>query len=222
MHQRSQRPWGRVIALLVACGLLVLGMTASGFAAGNTGSEPHPGADNSQSSNHGDCKVPGSKSDTHSTSGNHNGYDCTPVSAPKPPPPKSPTPTPTPAPAPGKPGATPAPAAVKVPPPAPASGVLSAAIKTKPVACQSRRSFTIHIRVVQGLTYKTATVSLNGRVIKTVHGAAHIHAGIVLTGLPRGTFKVHLHVVATNGKVLKGARTYHTCVPRRPHTTPAL
>jgi hypothetical protein len=53
---------------------------------------------------------------------------------------------------------------------------------------------------------------------KTFRGGSHA-AHVDLRGLPKGTFKVRIIVIATDGRVLRGTRTYHTCAKRRtsPH-----
>jgi hypothetical protein len=104
------------------------------------------------------------------------------------------------------------------------AGALSgvAGSKTVKVACASRRAFIIHIRRQHGTTLRSATVFLNGRKIRTVKGAGHLAAGIRLTGLPKGTFRVKITAVTSSGKALHGARTYHTCVPHRKRTVPKL
>ena len=42
------------------------------------------------------------------------------------------------------------------------------------------------------------------------------HAALVdLRGLPKGTFKLKIAVVATDGRLITGTRTYHTCSKKR-------
>ena len=275
MHDRhmSRRRWGRLLGALLASAVVAIGLALvpSGFAQGNSGSEPHPGADKQQSSSHGDCKNHGSKSDTHSTTGNHNGYDCAGTSNPQgggtdndgdtdnpsdndsddqgttsnptdndgdhdqngpsdndaDDHPSSPTG--------GTNGANgtngtsgtsgtsgtagPSGAVINV---AGLQQVAGANARRAPVACASRRHFTIHIRQIDHYRYTSATVFLGNKRIKTIRGARRIHSGIVLTGLPKGTFHVKITVRTSSGKTLRNVRTYHTCVPRRKHTVPKL
>jgi hypothetical protein len=41
-------------------------------------------------------------------------------------------------------------------------------------------------------------------------------AGVDLRNLPAGTFVVQITVITTNGRIINGTRTYHTCRKRLP------
>lgn len=62
---------------------------------------------------------------------------------------------------------------------------------------------------------------LRGKAIKTVEGK-RVTAPIVLRGLPKGTFSLHIRAVTTQGKVLQGARSYHTCATKKRKSVPSL
>jgi hypothetical protein len=85
-------------------------------------------------------------------------------------------------------------------------------------SCASRRHFTIHLTTSKRDKAVSATVRVNGKTVKVVRkskGKARYVSSIDLRGLPRGTVKVLVVVRTKSGKVLKGQRTYHTCVPRK-------
>ena len=86
--------------------------------------------------------------------------------------------------------------------------------------CLSKRSFKIHIVRHRGLTYLTASVFVGGKSVGVIRGA-RLSAGVNLKGLPQGTFKVKIVVVTSDGRVISGTRTYHTCahhrLPGHPH-----
>jgi hypothetical protein len=88
-------------------------------------------------------------------------------------------------------------------------------------ACTSRRLIQIRLRHPRGSKFRSATVTLNGKRIAARHGK-RITAPIDLRGLPQGTYKVVIRAVTTKGKVVRGTRTYHTCVGPRPHRAPKL
>jgi hypothetical protein len=218
-----------VLALLLAGALVAFGLTLvpSGYATPHTTTGENLGADNPPPEGQGNCK--------HANGSVHNGYDCLDADGDTDDPgdndgddatmtPGAPTPAPgTPTNTSVTPGTTPTVANTNgASPPAPGIQQVAGATVKRVTACASRRQFVVHVRQLHGLVYHSATVSLRGHKVKTVKGAARIKAGIVLAGLPRGTFHVKLTVVTTTGRVLRNTRTYHTCVPRRPHTIPKL
>ena len=114
-----------------------------------------------------------------------------------------PTPIPTPSPTP-------------TPPPAQALKPLKAtSVFTLPSAksCVSRRSFTIRIRRISGVTFVSATVFVNGKRARVVRGK-RLTAPINLKGLPKGRFTVKITAVAKDGRKVTGSRRYMTCAPR--------
>ena len=178
--------------------IAALAAVPSGYAA-NDGS---PGAHRPVASDFGDCP--------HDNDGKHNGYDCIVAKTPTPPPP--PARRVPPAAGPGRPAGAPAPAGRR--PRARCSARSSAAVL-------SRRQFTIRIRQHKGARIAKATVILHGKAIKTVKGK-RVTAPIVLRGLPKGTFSLRIRAVTTEGKVLQGTRTYHTCATKKHKSVPAL
>jgi hypothetical protein len=120
-------------------------------------------------------------------------------------------------------------------PPAPetlfAEGTISGGtIKKKPSAgsviklpsnkkCVSRRKFRIRIRQPGGIKIQTALVFVNGKKVKVlkrkVFRRKRHTAGVNLRGLPRGTFKVRIVVLTTDGNTLRGTRKYRTCTKKR-------
>lgn len=83
-----------------------------------------------------------------------------------------------------------------------------------PVACTSRRVFTIHIRAPRGVRLRSADVLLQGRRVARVRGRS-LRARIDLRGLPKGTFTVRVVARTPTGGTLEQTRHYRTCRPRR-------
>lgn len=93
--------------------------------------------------------------------------------------------------------------------------------------CTSRRAFPIHVRRLPGLSYTSATVSVNGRRVpvyvytdrrvrvRSISGAAlndrRFRAYVDLRGLARGTYAVRIAAQTTDGRTLTATRRYHTC-----------
>jgi hypothetical protein len=88
--------------------------------------------------------------------------------------------------------------------------------------CLSRRSFRIHIRERNGVRYTEAIVFVNRKRVGVIK-RRRFSAGVNLRGLPFGTFRVQITVIATDGRIINGKRTYHTCRKRGPaHGAPRL
>jgi uncharacterized repeat protein (TIGR01451 family) len=89
--------------------------------------------------------------------------------------------------------------------------------------CGSKRSFTITLRKLKGITFKKATIVVNGKKAKVRKVKGRFTAKIDLRKIGRKTIKVKIRAVTTKGKVMKGTRTYHPCRPSfKPKTTPKL
>jgi hypothetical protein len=88
-------------------------------------------------------------------------------------------------------------------------------------ACLSRRSFTIRIRKVSGVTWVSAVVKVRGKRVKTVK-RSRITAPVNLKGLPKGRFSVSITAKAADGRSVTGKRTYHTCARKRGSGGPKL
>jgi len=90
--------------------------------------------------------------------------------------------------------------------------------------CVSRRKFRIRIRQPGGIKIQTALVFLNGKKIRVltrkVFRKNRKVANVNLRGLPRGTFKVRIVVLTTEGTTLRGTRTYRTCTKKRKSKRP--
>ncbi len=80
--------------------------------------------------------------------------------------------------------------------------------------CASRRAFQIHLRQPGSLRIASATVFVNNKSVRVVKGK-RVTAPVNLRGLPKGTFVVRIEITTTDGRSLKGSRTYHTCTKKR-------
>jgi len=80
--------------------------------------------------------------------------------------------------------------------------------------CVSRRAFRIRLRKRSGVTYRSATVSVNGRRVKVVKGR-RLTAPVDLRGLPTGRVVVRISVTLADGTRLTGKRSYRTCTPKK-------
>jgi uncharacterized repeat protein (TIGR01451 family) len=80
--------------------------------------------------------------------------------------------------------------------------------------CVSRRHFRIRLVQPKGVTLVSATVLVNRRRVKVVRGR-RLTAPVDLRGLPKGRFTVKIVVKTSDGRTLKSARRYRTCVPKR-------
>jgi hypothetical protein len=99
--------------------------------------------------------------------------------------------------------------------PTPASGVLAFKAAAAPKVCTSERDITIHIQNVHQLGLVSAVVKIDGKDAKTLRGK-HLSTAINLVGLPKGTFTVEIVARRRDGRIVKGERVYHTCVPKLP------
>ena len=80
--------------------------------------------------------------------------------------------------------------------------------------CVSRRAFRIRLRKRRGVTYRSATVSVNGRRVKVVKGK-RLTAPVDLRGLPAGRVVVRVGLTLADGTRLSGKRTYRTCARKK-------
>lgn len=79
-----------------------------------------------------------------------------------------------------------------------------------PRRCTSRRVFSIRLVSRRGRRYRSATVTLDGKLVKRLTGDRG-DALIVLEGLPAGTFTVRLTAKLADGRTLRYSRRYRTC-----------
>ena len=94
-----------------------------------------------------------------------------------------------------------------------AASVQGAAPSKAARVCTSRRSFRIRIRSKRRDPVVRATVSVNGKRVKTLRGK-RITAPVVLRGLPKGQFSVRITATTRKGRKLTGTRKYRTCTPK--------
>jgi hypothetical protein len=76
--------------------------------------------------------------------------------------------------------------------------------------CVTRRSLRIHIRLVEGLTFASAAVFLNGKRVKLVKQMSAA-TPISLRRLPKGRFRAKVVVTTADGRKLSRSRRYRTC-----------
>lgn len=105
--------------------------------------------------------------------------------------------------------------------------------------CISKRMFPIRVRQVRGLRYDFATIVVNGKKVRVYvrSGKRWIRTGrpsgkvlnvrvftafVDLRGKVKGRYSVKIVVVATNGRVITGKRTYRTCSRRLTGSVPKL
>lgn len=105
-------------------------------------------------------------------------------------------------------------AAVPVAAPVFATSVLLPSAAPKRV-CLSRRHFVIHVREPRHDPFVTMKIYLDHRLLRFFRHGDEITAVIDLRELPKGTYTVRIRARTAAGFVVKGRRTYHTCVPKR-------
>ena len=99
-------------------------------------------------------------------------------------------------------------------PPAPRPVSTSAASLPSASRCVSRRRFRIRLVEPRGDALRSATVSVNGRRVRTIRGT-RLTAPVNLAGLPRGRFTVKVDAVTRSGRKLTSSRRYRTCATKR-------
>jgi hypothetical protein len=112
----------------------------------------------------------------------------------------------------------PPPAPPAPPPPAPPKVVVPVTKRVISLPstkrCLSRRNFPMRVRMPAGVTARSARISINGKVKKTVTGAG-LAKQIDLRGLPAGKVKVKVAVTTTDGRTVTDTRTYRTCAKKK-------
>jgi hypothetical protein len=96
----------------------------------------------------------------------------------------------------------------------PAAAVLAA----KASRCGSVRRFTIRVRIRKALRkqgVKSVRVQVAGRKVRAHRRGKRWIAVVNLRTRPKGTYRVKIRVKLRSGRVVKGTRTYHTCVKKR-------
>jgi hypothetical protein len=82
--------------------------------------------------------------------------------------------------------------------------------------CLSKRAFAIHPRFARGAKITSFKEFINGKLVKEGR-LSNRATSVNLIGLPKGTYKVELVTVASNGESFEDTRTFHTCVPKKRH-----
>jgi putative CocE/NonD family hydrolase len=82
--------------------------------------------------------------------------------------------------------------------------------------CRDVRKFAFRLHQPRGGRIVRATVYVNGRRVKRLHG--HRVSRIVLRRLPLGVFHVKIVAVTSRGERVVSQRTYRGCRKSRPHT----
>jgi plastocyanin len=85
-------------------------------------------------------------------------------------------------------------------------------------ACVSKRQFKIRLRGLDGVRVRSAQIILSGKQLpvrtEVIDGRRRHTSLIDLRGLPRGSYTIGIVVRTTDGKVLRGTRTYRTCADK--------
>jgi hypothetical protein len=81
-------------------------------------------------------------------------------------------------------------------------------------ACTSRRDFKIHIREPHNDPFTKLRIFLGDRLFRYYRHGDLITSVINLRGLPLGTYTLKIRARTAAGFVVKGHRTYHTCIPK--------
>ncbi len=87
----------------------------------------------------------------------------------------------------------------------------SAVVLPKAAVCVRRRTLKIALRDPKYDPLKRVVVKLRGRKIADVRGVGRLKRGIVLRGLPSGSYTLKIVATTVIGQRLSGHRTYHSC-----------
>jgi hypothetical protein len=79
--------------------------------------------------------------------------------------------------------------------------------------CTSHRRFRIRLRAPRGQRLRSASVFVNGRRVRVLHGR-RLRAPVDLRGLPRGRFTVRVTARTLSGRSVSETRRYRTCTRR--------
>ena len=102
-------------------------------------------------------------------------------------------------------------------PPSATAAQRFAALVSLPSAkrCLSKSTIRLRIRKPGEAEVVYAQIRVTGKRTRTVSGRA-LNSAIDLRGLRKGTVKVRIRVLLSNGKVISGSRSYRTCAKRKP------
>jgi hypothetical protein len=81
----------------------------------------------------------------------------------------------------------------------------------KAAVCVKRHSLRIALHDPKYDPLKEAVVKIRGRKVADIRGVARLKRGIVLKGLPTGSYTIKIVVVTVLDQRLSGHRTYHSC-----------
>jgi peptidylprolyl isomerase len=81
--------------------------------------------------------------------------------------------------------------------------------------CVGKRSLAFSLRPVEGTTWKSATVNVDGKRFKRVRAGAATRA-VQLNWLPRGRFTLTVTAQTRDKRTAKVERAYQTCIDTRP------
>jgi hypothetical protein len=91
-------------------------------------------------------------------------------------------------------------------------------LKPSATKCVSGRRFEIHLAEPLNDPFKSVSIKLRGKRLKTMHRGGYIDAIVDLKGLPLGAFTIKVDAKTVLGVNLTGSRTYHTCAKTpKPH-----
>lgn len=85
----------------------------------------------------------------------------------------------------------------------------------------SRRTLTVTLAKLSGVTFRSAQVTLKGggktvrRKVTPTTAKGRTTLKISLKGLPRARFKVTIVVTAADGRTVTAARSYKTCAVKK-------
>ncbi len=72
----------------------------------------------------------------------------------------------------------------------------------------------IHVQDPRYDAFKTISITIKGKKLKTTRHGNTITATISLKGLPKGAFTVVIRATTYLGQHLSGSRTFHTCATK--------
>ena len=79
--------------------------------------------------------------------------------------------------------------------------------------CTSRRKFTIRVKKKKGVRIVSATVTVNGKKVKTKKGKRFTSV-VTLTGLKKGRYTVVIKAKLSDGRTVTDRRKFKTCTPK--------
>jgi hypothetical protein len=96
------------------------------------------------------------------------------------------------------------------------SGGFGKAVILPVTSCVEQGSLKIELRDPKFDPLKAVTIRVKGKLVASVHGAKRLKRGIVLRGLPSGTYTLKIVATTVLGHKLAGSRTYRACAAKPP------